>query len=125
MYEFKYFQAPKPARNGERAQSDLAAREIDLLSDAGWEFVGIEERPVVSRGWWGKARKRNESFMVFRRPQDIRAHVPLLIGPNPGESVESWREPAVLPRRVRVLNPGDGSHRPQNARRPLLPLLAR
>ena len=129
MYEFKYFQAPKPERRGKTTKSgpgkpDLASREMDLLADAGWEFVGMELRPVSSRGWFGRRRQHQESFMVFRRPTDIRAHVPMLLGPMPGERVEDWREPAVRPRRVRILNPGDGSLRPMSARRPALPLLA-
>ena len=131
MYEFKYFQAPKPVRRGKghksskTALTDLAAREMDLLADAGWEFIGLEDRPVTVRGWFGRSHLRHESFMVFRRPTDIRAHVPLLIGPRPGESVDTWREPVVKPRRVRVLNPGHGTHRPQpRSLRPALPLLA-
>ncbi|MCT8328478.1 hypothetical protein [Albidovulum sediminis] len=130
MYEFKYFQAPKPVRRGKSAKagrstlSDLTSREMDLLADAGWEFIGLEMRPILMRGWFGRMRQREESFMVFRRPTDIRAHVPLLIGPRPGESVEAWREPEVKPRRVRVLNPGAGTNRPIMTRRPALPLLA-
>ena len=130
MYEYKFMPAPKQVRKGQVTQNDGDAltrtldSEISLIAHGGWEFLRTERMPVTGR-WLFLPVRRQQEFMVFRRPTDIRAHVPLLIGPRPGESVDTWREPGVKPRRVRVLNPGHGTHRPQpRSLRPALPLLA-
>ncbi len=109
MYEYKYFQAPAPSGSPRNAKApDLTNREIDLMTGNGWEFVGIEERPVAQRGWFGLRREVQKCFMVFRRNRDPKSHVAALACPDRLPAVLPRDEPAVLPRRVRVLNAGDG-----------------
>jgi len=119
MYEYKYFLAPTPAAG--RAKSvaanapDLANREIDLMTGNGWEFVGMEDRAVATRGWFGRRREVTKCFMVFRRNRDPKSHVAAPSCPDRLPAALPREEPAVLPRRVRVLNAADG-YRP---RRPI------
>lgn len=124
MYEYKYFQAPADAgrrsKTGLDTKGDLTTREIDLMAGNGWEFVGLEDRPLLSRGWFGRMRQGTQCFMVFRRNRDPRSHVAALACPeHVRQTVIVEDADAVRPRRVRVLNAGDG-FRP---RRPVQRLL--
>ncbi|MCY1128552.1 hypothetical protein OU426_16950 [Frigidibacter sp. RF13] len=76
MTTFEYKLIPTPRQlAGEGLLADDGAsfaptvqRQINLVTSAGWEFVGREAMPVEKRAWLILRRKVEEDFLVFRRP---------------------------------------------------------
>ena len=73
MYEYKFMPAPRQVRKGQVTQNDGDAltrtldSEISLIAHGGWEFVRTERMPVTGR-WLFLPVRRQQEFMVFRRP---------------------------------------------------------
>ena len=131
MYEFKYFQASRPAFGATwlksliGAPASLTTREMEILARAGWELVGTEDRNVLSRTWLGFVRQRSESFMVFRRRTSTLAPVKVMTRPGQGATRTSESQLGVTPRRVRLLSPAaSGMGRSFRVPRPGQPFMA-
>ncbi|WP_284163395.1 hypothetical protein [Frigidibacter sp. SD6-1] len=93
-FEYKLIPAPRQ-RAGQGVLADDGAsfaptvqRQINLVTSAGWEFVGREAMPVEKRAWLVLRRTVDEDFLVFRRPVT-------------GAATRPVQPPKVRPRRVR------------------------
>lgn len=92
-FEYKLILAPRQ-RDGQGLLADdgtsfapTVQRQINLVTSAGWEFVGREAMPVEKRAWFVLRRTAEEDFLVFRRP---------VTGPE----ARPTAQPKVRPRRV-------------------------
>lgn len=76
-FEYKLFSLPKQLDNGQAIVTSAGEfaptlqRQINLIVENGWEFVGREEIPVERRQWLLLKRRETDDYLVFRRPAAV------------------------------------------------------